>query len=40
MDKKFENFKAFYQKAKMDNTLQSYKTVDLQFGSQVVATKK
>ncbi|MFC7356799.1 cell division protein FtsQ/DivIB [Jejudonia soesokkakensis] len=40
IEKKFQNFKAFYQKAKMDSTLQSYKTVDLQFGSQVVATKK
>lgn len=40
IEKKFQNFKAFYQKAKMDSTLQSYRTVDLQFGNQVVATKK
>lgn len=36
---KFQNFKAFYQKTKEDKTLQSYKTIDLQFGNQVVATK-
>ncbi len=38
--RKFQNFKAFYQKAKRDNKLTSYRLVDLQFGSQVVATKK
>ncbi len=36
---KFQNFKAFYQKTKEDKTLQHYKTIDLQFGNQVVATK-
>jgi len=36
---KFQNFKAFYQKTKEDKTLQGYKTIDLQFGNQVVATK-
>jgi cell division protein FtsQ len=36
---KFQNFKAFYQKIKEDKTLQHYKTIDLQFGNQVVATK-
>ncbi len=40
IDKKFQNFKAFYQKAKRDDKLTSYRLVDLQFGSQVVATKK
>ena len=40
IEKKFQNFKAFFQKAKKDNTLGVYKTVNLQFGSQVVATKK
>ncbi|MCB0458119.1 MAG: cell division protein FtsQ/DivIB [Flavobacteriaceae bacterium] len=40
MEKKFQNFKAFFQKAKKEHTLTIYKTVDLQFGSQVVATKK
>ncbi|GEQ86966.1 cell division protein FtsQ [Patiriisocius marinistellae] len=39
-DKKFQNFKAFYQQALNDGTLSEYKSVDLQFGSQVVATKK
>jgi cell division protein FtsQ len=39
IDLKFQNFKAFYQKTKQDKTLQSYKTIDLQFGNQVVATK-
>ncbi|MFT7072520.1 cell division protein FtsQ/DivIB [Patiriisocius sp. Uisw_017] len=37
---KFQNYKAFYQKAKMDSTLTTYETVNLQFGDQVVATKK
>jgi cell division protein FtsQ len=37
---KFQNYKAFYQKTKRDSMLSSYKTVDLRFGSQVVATKK
>ena len=40
IDLKFQNYKAFYQKATLDKTLDSYKTVDLRFGSQVVATKK
>ncbi|RDK84213.1 cell division protein FtsQ/DivIB [Marinirhabdus gelatinilytica] len=39
MDLKFQNFKAFYKKAKEDNRLQGYKTIDLRFGKQVVATK-
>ncbi|MCH9659767.1 MAG: cell division protein FtsQ/DivIB [Bacteroidetes bacterium] len=40
MDKKFQNFKSFYQKAKKDKKLETYNLVDLQFGNQVVATKK
>ncbi|MDC8003207.1 cell division protein FtsQ/DivIB [Aureisphaera galaxeae] len=40
VERKFQNFKAFYQKAKRDDKLTSYRLVDLQFGSQVVATKK
>lgn len=40
MDLKFQNFKAFYQKTKQDNTLKNYRIIDLQFGNQVVATKK
>ena len=38
--KKFQNFKAFYQKAQKDTLLSAYRLVDLQFGSQVVATKR
>lgn len=38
--RKFRNFKAFYQKATADNTLSEYKTVNLRFGDQVVATNK
>ena len=37
---KFKNFKAFYQKALLDEKLDAYKKVDLQFGDQVVCTKK
>ena len=37
---KFQNYKAFYQKIKQDSMLANYKTVDLRFGNQVVATKK
>jgi cell division protein FtsQ len=40
IEKKFQNFKAFFQKTKEDKTLKSYKWVDLKFGNQVVATKK
>lgn len=40
IDKKFRNFKAFYQKAMKDKKLNAYKKVDLQFGDQVVCTKK
>jgi cell division protein FtsQ len=37
---KFNNFKAFYKKAIKDDLLNTYKMVDLQFGNQVVCTKK
>ena len=37
---KFNNFKAFYKKAMKDDLLNAYKMVDLQFGNQVVCTKK
>ena len=37
---KFKNFKAFYQKALKDKKLDAYQKVDLQFGDQVVCTKK
>ena len=40
IDKKFQNFKAFYKKTKQDSTLYGYKTVNLKFESQVIATKK
>jgi cell division protein FtsQ len=38
--RKFQNFKAFYKKTKQDNLINQYELVDLQFGNQVVATKK
>lgn len=37
--RKFQNFKAFYKKTKDDNLINSYTSVDLEFGNQVVATK-
>lgn len=40
IEKKFQNFKAFYQKTKQDGTLKEYQLVNLQFESQVVATKR
>lgn len=40
LNKKINNLKAFYQKAKKDNTLSNYKKVNLQFNNQVVCTKK
>ena len=40
IDRKFSNFKAFYQKALKEKKLDAYKKVDLQFGDQVVCTKK
>ncbi len=40
VDKKFQNFKAFYKKTKQDSTLLEYKKVNLKFDNQVIATKK
>lgn len=40
LDLKFNNFKAFYKKAMNDEKLETYKKVNLQFGDQVVCTKK
>ena len=40
IESKFNNFKAFYKKAQKDKLLNTYKMVDLQFGNQVVGTKK
>lgn len=37
---KFNNFKAFYKKALKDDKLNTYRKVSLQFGNQVVCTKK
>jgi cell division protein FtsQ len=38
--KKFQNYKAFYQKTKQDSTLKDYRLVNLQYESQVIATKR
>ncbi|MBT8266184.1 MAG: hypothetical protein KJO41_12640 [Bacteroidia bacterium] len=40
LEKKINNLKAFYQKAKKDKTLGNYKKVNLQFENQVVCTKQ
>lgn len=40
LDKKISNLKAFYQKAKKDETLNIYSKVNLKFNNQVVCTKK
>ena len=40
IEQKFNNFKAFYKKAMKDTLMDTYKVVDLQFGNQVVCTKK
>ena len=40
LEVKLKNLKAFYQKAKKDNMLDIYKSVNLQFDGQVVCTKK
>ena len=40
LDKKINNFKAFYQKALKDNILDNYKLVNLKFDKQVICTKK
>ena len=39
LDQKIKNFKAFYQKAKKDNLLKRYKTVNLKYNKQVVCIK-
>ncbi len=38
--KKFQNLKAFYKKAKEKKVLHGYKDIHLEYGNQVVATKK
>lgn len=40
LDKKINNLKAFYQKGKKDEILNTYSKVNLQFNNQVVCTKK
>lgn len=39
LEEKFNKFKAFYAKANMDNTLENYDIVSLEFNNQVVCTK-
>ena len=40
LEKKIQNLKAFYMRAKEENNLNDYKEVNLQFENQVVAIKK
>jgi cell division protein FtsQ len=40
IEKKFQNFKAFYKKTKQDSTLFGYNKINLKYESQVIATKK
>jgi cell division protein FtsQ len=40
LDKKINNFKAFYQKASKDKILDHYNKVNLNFDKQVICTKK
>lgn len=40
LERKIMNFMAFYKKAQKENLLNKYKSVDLRFSNQVVATKK
>jgi cell division protein FtsQ len=39
MERKFKNYKAFFQKAVLDSSIQKYKIVNLRFTQQVVCTK-
>ena len=39
IERKFNNYKAFYQKAVMDSSLHKYKKINLTFTQQVVCTK-
>lgn len=39
IDRKFKNYKAFFQDAVKDTLIQNYKTVNLKFTQQVVCTK-
>ena len=39
VERKFRNYKAFFQKAVLDSSLYKYKKIDLRFTEQVVCTK-
>jgi cell division protein FtsQ len=39
IDRKFKNYKAFFQKAVLDSTLKKYKRINLKFTKQVVCIK-
>lgn len=39
MERKFNNYKAFFQKAILDSTISNYKKINLKFTQQVVCTK-
>jgi cell division protein FtsQ len=39
IDKKFKNYKAFFQKAVNDSLLKNYKRINLKFTQQVVCIK-
>jgi cell division protein FtsQ len=39
VERKFNNYKAFFQKAALDSTLYNYKRINLRFTQQVVCTK-
>ena len=39
VERKFKNYKAFFQKAVLDSSLYNYKKIDLRFTQQVVCTK-
>jgi cell division protein FtsQ len=39
VEKKFKNYKAFFQKAVSDSSLYKYKKINLRFNHQVVCTK-
>jgi cell division protein FtsQ len=39
IETKLKNYKAFFQKAILDNSLHHYKKINLRFAKQVVCTK-
>jgi cell division protein FtsQ len=39
VERKFQNYKAFFQKVSLDSSLYKYKKIDLRFTEQVVCTK-